>query len=85
VPCVCSFNGIDCCYYDDHPPPHFHALYAEHDGSVSIDSLNVVDGYLPSRQLRIVRASAMVHRPELRRRWAAARQHEPLDPIEPPR
>jgi hypothetical protein len=86
VPCVCTFNGISIrLYHDEHPPPHFHAVYAEHDGSVSIDRLILVDGYLPGPQLRIVRAWAMVHRPELRDRWAAARRYEPLEQIEPPR
>jgi hypothetical protein len=42
-------------YHDDHPPPHFHAIYGEHEARVAIDSLQIIEGWLPSRAARLVR------------------------------
>ncbi len=37
VPKICVFYGIDITmYYDDHPPPHFHAKYGEYQAQVAI-------------------------------------------------
>jgi len=34
MPEVSRFYGIIIrFYFRDHPPPHFHAIYAEHDGA----------------------------------------------------
>jgi len=50
VPRVCEFYGIVIwLYYDEHPPPHFHATYGEHAASLSIDSGDVLAGELPRR------------------------------------
>ena len=35
MPRICSFYGIVIVmYFDDHPPPHFHARYGEHEAQV---------------------------------------------------
>jgi hypothetical protein len=50
VPRISEFFGIVISmYYNDHEPPHFHAGYAEHEAVVTISSLDVLQGYLPSR------------------------------------
>src|SRR5439155_1615255 len=41
-------------YYDDHPPPHFHVQYGEYRAKITIDSLAVLQGYLPPRALGLV-------------------------------
>jgi len=38
-------------FWQDHPPPHFHALYAEHEALIDIQTLNVIQGGLPRRAL----------------------------------
>lgn len=70
-------------YYRDHAPPHFHAVYGEHEATVIIETLEVLSGYLPPRALRLVREWAEVHEDELVVNWQKARRHEPLDTIEP--
>jgi len=58
-----SLSGM---YYDDHPPPHFHAIYGEHEAKIAIDSLEVIEGRLPRRALGLVLDWAELHREELR-------------------
>lgn len=37
-------------YYNDHLPPHFHAVYAEFEELVEIKSLKTFRGKLPTKQ-----------------------------------
>jgi hypothetical protein len=40
MPRISEFFGIVIAmYYNDHAPPHFHAKYAEHEATFSIDTL----------------------------------------------
>ena len=32
-------------YWDEHAPPHFHAIYGEFKASVDIKALTICDGY----------------------------------------
>jgi len=70
-------------YFRDHPPPHFHAKYGEHEALVEIDSLTVIEGALPPRALRLVREWGVLHRPELASNWNLARDRQPLESIDP--
>lgn len=45
MPEVSRFFGIIIrMYYDDHPPPHFHAIYGEQEVQVGIDPIVVLKG-----------------------------------------
>jgi hypothetical protein len=70
-------------YYDDHPPPHFHVQYGEYGAKITIDSLAVLEGYLPPRALGLVVEWGLLHREELLARWRAAENHEELLKIDP--
>ena len=41
-------------YSRDHLPPHFHALYAEHEILIVIKTLKTYAGYLPIRQHKMI-------------------------------
>jgi hypothetical protein len=41
-------------YSREHPPPHFHAIYAEHEELIDIETLNTYSGKLPIRQRKKV-------------------------------
>ncbi len=41
-------------YWNDHAPPHFHALFAEHRAVIDIETLRVTGGSLPKPKLRAV-------------------------------
>jgi len=67
----------------DHAPPHFHAIYAEHDAEIEIATGAVLDGMLPRKARGLVNEWADLHRQELERNWELARAGEPLVPVEP--
>ena len=82
MPRISEFYGIAIyLYYQDHAPPHFHAIYGEHEATISISSGRVLDGRLPRRALGLVRTWTGLHREELERDWNLARQGQPLRPI----
>ena len=84
MPRICEFYGILIyMYYQDHAPPHFHALYAEHEAEVEIESGRIMRGSLPRRAQRLVEEWAQSHRLELEEDWRRARAGEPLNPIAP--
>ena len=53
-------------YVRDHPPPHFHAVYAEHEANVSIDTGEVIEGSLPKAAANLVKEWALVQQRQLR-------------------
>ena len=69
-------------YYRDHAPPHFHAVYGDHEVTVTIDSGDV-NGDMPRRALAHVQEWRTLHRLELLETWALARASRPLPRIEP--
>lgn len=70
-------------YYDDHQPPHFHARSREFSAKVRTDTLGVLIGDLPRRELRVVLAWAELHSAELEDNWRRARAGERLLEVEP--
>jgi len=84
VPQISFFYGIVITmYYRDHEPPHFHAIYGEHQAQIMIETLEPLAGELPTRAERLVREWGGMHRTELEANWANARARLPLDTIEP--
>ncbi len=86
MPSISIFYGIIIrMFYDDHAPPHFHAEYAEYKASISIDTLEVLEGELPRRSLALVLEWAALHRTELRKDWElcrARKQPRKITPLE---
>jgi hypothetical protein len=41
-------------YFNEHNPPHFHAEYNEYNAAISINTLGVIEGKLPSKVLSLV-------------------------------
>ncbi|HXV05104.1 MAG TPA: DUF4160 domain-containing protein [Solirubrobacterales bacterium] len=84
MPRISSFYGIVIAmYYEEHGVPHFHAHYAEHRASISIEALELLGGSLPFRALSLVREWADLHRDELIANWERARADKSLLPIDP--
>jgi hypothetical protein len=84
VPEISRFFGIVIrMYFDDHPPPHFHAEYGEHKAVVEIHSLAAIGGYLPPRVQGLVVEWAAQHREELLDLWERAAGSQPLYKIPP--
>ncbi len=59
MPTISWFYGIAIrMYFLDHPPPHFEAIYGEHEANVSIETGEVTDGRLPAMAARLVKRGA---------------------------
>ena len=55
MPEISRFYGIIIrMFFDDHNPPHFHALYGNDEAWININTLGVFQGSLPSRALGLV-------------------------------
>ncbi|MBI4729036.1 MAG: DUF4160 domain-containing protein [Acidobacteria bacterium] len=84
MPRISAFYGIVISmYFNDHAPPHFHAIYGEREAKLSIETSEILEGSLPRRAGGLVREWASLHSGELARNWARARDGFPLDAIEP--
>lgn len=77
------FGIIITMYYDDHNPPHFHAIYGEFSAQISISDLAIIEGSVPSRVLGLIVEWASLHRNELYANWERMISNEPLLSIEP--
>ena len=52
---ISAFYGILIrMFFNDHPPPHFHARYGEFEATIEIATLTILEGTLPSRALKLV-------------------------------
>lgn len=48
MPTISTFYGILIqMFWNDHAPPHFHALYAEHEVLIDVRTLEVMEGQMP--------------------------------------
>ncbi len=70
-------------YYRDHAPPHFHAIYGEHEATFRIATGTVLAGRLPRRAQALVEDWLAAHRAELQQDWDLAAAGQPLLPIPP--
>ena len=66
-----------------HHEPHFHAYYQNDVGIYSIATLEMIAGYLPRRQQRLVEAWAELHQDELIENWERLQNGQPPERIEP--
>ena len=84
MPTISRFYGINIeMYWYDHQPPHFHAIYAGEDATVSIPSGEVRCGRLPPRIARFVREWTEKHILEIWEDWRRGQNGETFLPIEP--
>jgi hypothetical protein len=84
VPRLSEFYGIVIyMYFADHNPPHFHAIYAEHEALVRIDDGSTIRGELPNTARRLVEQWRELHHDELLANWSLAQEPAALLSIEP--
>ena len=84
MPEICRFFGISIrMYYNDHAPPHFHAVYGEQKAIVDIRTLMVIEGRLSPRVLGMVMEWASQHQEALMELWERARNYQPLYKLPP--
>ena len=70
MPTVAIVDGVKIqLFAREHPPPHFHAVFAEYRASIEIAGLQVMQGSLPPAKLAAVIRWAEQHRGALLRNW----------------
>lgn len=70
-------------YWQDHQPPHFHAIYGSDEALVRIADGTFLAGSLPRTAARLVREWAELHRSDLSDNWERAQAPAPLVSIDP--
>jgi hypothetical protein len=84
MPEISRFFGIIIrMYFDDHPPPHFHAIYGTSEAQVGISPIAILEGDLPRRAISMVLEWAALHQDELMANWERLRENQPAEKIPP--
>jgi len=84
MPEISRFLGIIIrMFYNEHNPPHFHAIYNEFEAEIDINTLEIIAGDLPKRVRNLVIEWAIDHRDELMEDWELMRNDSKPKPIEP--
>lgn len=72
MPTVAIVEGVAIRFYpDEHPPPHFHAVFEEFAAQIRIEPMEVSRGSLPRRKLKAVLTWASQNREGLMDAWIA--------------
>ncbi len=79
------FNIIIKMFYSDdeqHHKPHFHVYFNEYEASVAVDG-EILAGFMPGKQLALVRSWAALHEEELYTAWNKTIRNIKPDKISP--
>ena len=83
MPEICRFYGIIIqMFFNDHNPPHFHAVYGEYKIVININD-EVVEGFMPKRALKLIFEWMEIHKSELLENWILSQNGELPKKIEP--
>ena len=72
MPVIARFYGIIIKMYfsqSEHGVPHFHAVYGEFNGVFAIETLEMIEGDLPSRSQKLVQEWGVQYKTELLNMW----------------
>lgn len=84
MPEISRFYGIIISmYYEDHNPPHFHAMYGEFKATIKIADFAVLEGYLPPKALGLVAEWANKFKKELQKNWKLSMENKKIEKIAP--
>ncbi len=84
MPVISQFYGIIIgIFYNDHAPPHFHAVYGEYELIVGISPITIIQGKAPNRVRSMILEWAALYQQELLDNWNRCRQAQALLSIEP--
>ena len=84
MPEICRFFHIIIrMYAKEHAPPHFHAIYGEHEAEFSIATGKLIIGKFPKKQERLVTAWAAIYKKELSSNWKSLTSGKGFNKIDP--
>jgi hypothetical protein len=76
MPTIAIVDGVKIMMYaNDHPPAHFHALFAEYRAVIDIGTLKLVRGQLPSAKRGAIVKWAAPRRAKLLHAWDMTQAH----------
>ena len=82
MPTISLFYGIAIrMYYNDHAPPHFHAIYGGDEAIVEIGSGVIIGGGVPLRAEKLVAEWTELNRDRLMANWTSAREGNQMERI----
>lgn len=82
MPEVTRFYGIivKIFFRNEHNPPHIHAIYGEYNGLFEISTLEMIEGDLPHKAVKLVQEWGVSHQKELQIMWDT-KQIKKLPPL----
>jgi len=84
MPEISRFFGIVIrMYFDDHNPPHFHAIYCGDEAQIGIEPIEILNGSLPGRAASMVFEWAAIHQRELMLNWHRLQTEQLSQRIDP--
>ena len=84
MPEISRFYGIVIrMYFNDHAPPHFHAIYSGTEAQIAVNPVAIRSGRLPPRAMALVVEWALLHEEELMENWRRLHTDEPAQKIIP--
>ena len=84
MPTIGFFRGLKIFVnWREHVPPHVHVEYGEHEATILINEIELDEGFLPKKQLRLVLAWCELHKDELLENWNLASKRKNTFMIEP--
>ncbi len=71
MPEITRFYGIviKIFFTKEHNPPHFHAIYGEHNGIFEIASLEMLEGDLPIKAQNLIKEWAILYIDDILNMW----------------
>lgn len=84
MPVIARFYGLVIKMYfrqSEHNPPHIHALYGEYLGVIDIQTLEMLEGDLPHKALKLVQEWMELHKENLLDIWNT-QEFKHLPPLE---
>lgn len=84
MPEISRFLGIIIkMYFDDHLPPHFHAIYGDDEAMFVIDPIDIIKGKdkFPPRVAWLVIEWATIYKEELIANWNLMKEKKFIQPL----
>lgn len=82
MPKISEFNGVSIyLYYDDHNPPHFHAIHGSNEIVVRISPIKILSGYFPAKIRGAAERWGKANAAALLANWEKMKQGEPPNRI----
>ena len=83
MPEISRFYGIVIKMYflaSEHNPPHIHAIYNKNIAVINIQTLDIIEGELPKRALKLVKEWIYIHKNEIKEIWKT-QNFKKIDPL----